>query len=362
MSKEIAIEKNRNSARASSIELFRIVTMICIVAHHYVVNSGVIQEINPSNAMSFNSLFSLVFGWGGKTGINCFVLITGYFMCKSNITVKKFLKLFLEIEFYNIVIYLIFLLTGYTTFSVQELVATVFPIYGIGTGFLGSYLVFYLFIPFLNILINAMDEKTHLRLICLTLFVGSVIQTFMKAPISFTYVGWFMVLYVIAAYVRLYPKAIFDNKKVWAITMIIMLLLSWISVVGGAWMYSKTGTPFIYYHFVDDSHKILAVATAVSAFMFFKNLSIRDNVIINRIAASSFGVLMIHANSDSMRIWLWRDLLDNIGAYYSKYYVLHAIGAVIAIYVVTTLIDMIRIRCFEVPFFKWYDTIIKNNR
>lgn len=119
--------------------------MICIVAHHYVVNSGVIQEITPMNTMTFNSLFSLVFGWGGKTGIDCFLLITGYFMCKSNITVKKFLKLFLEIEFYNIIIYLIFILAGYTTFSFSELLATFLPIYGIGTGFFGSYLVFYLF-------------------------------------------------------------------------------------------------------------------------------------------------------------------------------------------------------------------------
>lgn len=102
MSREISVKKNTN--RDSSIELFRIITMICIVAHHYVVNSGVIQEITPMNALTFNSLFSLVFGWGGKTGINCFLLITGYFMCKSNITVKKFLKLFLEIEFYNIII------------------------------------------------------------------------------------------------------------------------------------------------------------------------------------------------------------------------------------------------------------------
>lgn len=31
--------------RDSAIELFRIITMLCIVAHHYVVNSGIIDEI-----------------------------------------------------------------------------------------------------------------------------------------------------------------------------------------------------------------------------------------------------------------------------------------------------------------------------
>lgn len=67
--------------------------MLCIVAHHYVVNSGLIQLVQENNSLDFKSIFILLFGWGGKTGINCFVLITGYFMCKSQITVKKFLKL-----------------------------------------------------------------------------------------------------------------------------------------------------------------------------------------------------------------------------------------------------------------------------
>ena len=88
--------------RNSSIELLRILTMICIIAHHYIVNSGVLSQITPMSVLSANSLFALIFGWGGKTGINCFVLITGYFMCKSDISIKKFLKIFLEIEFYEL--------------------------------------------------------------------------------------------------------------------------------------------------------------------------------------------------------------------------------------------------------------------
>lgn len=76
--------------RDSSIELLRIVTMLVIVAHHYVVNSGITSEITAENVLKFNSLFCLIFGWGGKTGINCFVLITGYFMCKSDISLKNF--------------------------------------------------------------------------------------------------------------------------------------------------------------------------------------------------------------------------------------------------------------------------------
>lgn len=340
--------------RDSSIELFRIITMLFIIMHHYVVNSGIIAEITPENVLSFNSLFCLIFGWGGKTGINCFVFITGYFMCKSNITPKKFFKLLFEIEFYKIVFYLIFLLTGYSSFSVKAFIKALLPIYSIGTGFGSSYLIFFLFIPFLNILIQSMSEKQHIKLIAVCIITGTLLQTFLNASNAFTYVGWFMVLYFIASYVRLYPKKFFDSKKIWGIASVVSILISWCSVIVGAFAYDKFNKA-IYYHFVSDSNKLLAVVTAFCAFLFFKNLNIGYNRVINKIAASAFGVLLIHANSDVMRQWLWKDVLDNVGAYHSNYLVIHAFISVIVIYAVCTLIDMIRIKFIEKPFFKFYD-------
>lgn len=332
--------------------------MLVIVAHHYVVNSGITSEITAENVLKFNSLFCLIFGWGGKTGINCFVLITGYFMCKSDISLKKFLKLILEIQFYNVILYLIFLLSGYSSFSAKELIKAVIPIYGLGTAFTPSYLVFFLFIPFLNLLINTMNEKQHIKLICLCVISGTLLQTFFKAPKAFTYVGWFITLYLISSYIRLYPKDIFDSKKIWGVALATSIFVSWCSVIAGAWFYSKLGKA-IYYYFVADSNKILALVTAFCAFMFFKNLNLGHIKFINKTAASAFGVLLIHANSDTMRQWLWKDTLDNVNAYHSSFLLLHAFGSVFGVYVVCTFIDIIRIKLLEKPFFKWYDKIYK---
>lgn len=63
--------------------------MLLIVAHHYVVNSGLMGMI-ADEPLSGRSIFFYLFGAGGKTGINCFLLITGYFMCASQITASKF--------------------------------------------------------------------------------------------------------------------------------------------------------------------------------------------------------------------------------------------------------------------------------
>lgn len=96
--RNIFTEKDANiSVRDSNLEFYRIITMLLIVAHHYVVNSGV-MDLMYKNPFSANAIFLFIFGMWGKIGINCFVLITGYFMCKRTITVRKFLKLLLEIE------------------------------------------------------------------------------------------------------------------------------------------------------------------------------------------------------------------------------------------------------------------------
>ncbi len=338
--------------RESGIELFRIVLMLVIVSHHYVVNSGLSTLISENATLTSNIIFLLLFGWGGKTAINCFVLITGYFMCESNITVRKFIKLLLQVEFYKITIYLIFLLTGYESYSIKGLLKSITPFYSIGSGFTSSYLIFFLFIPFLNILIHGMDKKIHLKLIGLCVLVFTILPSFILAKVTFSYVFWFIIIYLIAAYIRLYPENWFYSLKVWGIMMLVSLGLSWCSVIAIAWLGKLLHINGYQYFFVADSNKILALVTAVCAFMYFKNLHVNYNKFINTIAASTFGVLLIHANSDTMRTWLWRDTLNNVHYFDSSLLVFHAVCSVAAIYVICTFIDMLRIRFLEKPFFR----------
>ena len=109
---DIVLKEINKEYRESGLELFRILTMLQIIAHHYVVNSGLMAVIF-ADPLNTKSIFLLLFGALGKTGINCFLLITGYFMCKSEITMKKFLKLIIQVEFYKILFFAIFTISGY---------------------------------------------------------------------------------------------------------------------------------------------------------------------------------------------------------------------------------------------------------
>lgn len=351
--------------RDSNLELFRIIAMMLIVAHHYVVNSGLTAVDGPiySNYLSWHSLFLLLFGAWGKVGINCFVLITGYFMCKSEISLKKFVKLLLQIELYKFIFYFIFLLSGYQPFSIKILFRSLSPITSISSDFISCYLLFFLFIPFINILIKNINRRQHLILILLCIFIYSILGTIIFIPFRMNYVSWFIILYFISSFIRIYPNKLFKNKYFWSCMLFFTFAVSSFSVIACAWLSTKLNMQnvHLHYYFINDSNKFFAVVTAISAFMFFKNLDIKYNKFINAVAATAFGVLLIHANSDAMRQWLWKDTLDNVGMFYSPYFFIHAIGCVIGVFAVCSFIDHLRIRFIEKPFFKLWDKYSSNS-
>ncbi len=329
--------------------------MLLIVTHHYVVNSG-LMEVMMSQPTSGKSIFLSLFGMWGKTGINCFVLITGYFMCRSEITLRKFLKLLLEVEFYKVVIYFLFLLTGYEGFSFKSLVVSLIPVRGIGSNFVGCFLLFYLCIPFLNILIRNMTQRQHLLLVVLCLVVYTLFGTVPGFYVKMNYVSWFCVLYFMASYIRNYGLFERVSHACWGWLTLCSLLISMLSVVG--LLYLQPYLPWSPYRFVSDSNTLLAVTTAVCSFMWFKGLNMKYHPWINVLGATTFGVLLIHANSDTMRQWLWRDMLDNAGHYASGHVVMHACLSVLGVFMVCALIDYLRIVFLERNVFKWLDRIL----
>ena len=223
------------------------------------------------------------------------------------------------------------------------------PITSIGAGFPAAFLIFFLCMPFLNILIRGMHEKQHIRLLLICLFTYVFLGTVPGFSVTMNYVSWFIVLYFIASYIRIYDRPIFNNTRLWGLFALAALTISVASIVV---MNLTHHNPTF---FLLESNRILAVVLALCAFMFFKNLKIKPSRFINTVAASAFGVLLIHAGGDDMRKWLWQDLLHNTEIYGSSWLIPHAILSVLGIYIICTLIDQLRIICIEKPFFKLWD-------
>lgn len=335
----------QHKQRESNLELFRIIVMLLIVAHHYVVNSGILSTIE-ADPTSPNALFFFYLGMWGKTGINCFVLITGWFMCTSRITLRKFLKLFLEIEFYKVIIGLVFLFTRKESFTVDWLLGLL-PVRNIKDGFVPCFLIFYLLIPFLNILIRNLDRKMHLTLIGILVFVYTFLSTIPAFSVTMNYVSWFCTLFFIASYMRLHEFPLKNGRAVsWLWLSMGAILLSALSV----WIIARSGKHVSPYWFVSDANKVMALFTSFCLFNLFRVLKVRQSKFINAIGATTFGVLLIHANNGTMRRWLWHDLFNNVGHLYDLLSPLRAIIVVILVFSVCSLLDYLRIESPSLDF------------
>lgn len=335
--------------RTSNFELFRIILMFFIIAHHYVVNSGFIELYDFKN-ITANMIFLQIFGMFGKTIINCFTLITGFFMVNSHITIEKFLKVYLQIKFYILFFYIIFVVTGYEEISIKEFIKTVFSvIYDAGSSYSGTYLFLFLFIPFLNHFIKSISKKVYQKLLLLLIIYFTIFSTFFFHD-TFDYLGWLMTVYLIGAYISLYPSKTLESMKIALLGSSISIFFMVASIIIIDFVGSKFGF-YNYYHMMTDSNKFLALTCSVSLFLVFKNMQINLHKGINSIASLTFGILLFHANKP-MRRFLWKTVFNNTNFYESKFLVIHAVSVCILVFCAGALFEYLRKICLEKPLFE----------
>lgn len=226
------------------------------------------------------------------------------------------------------------------------------PIKSVADGFTSCFLLFYLCIPFLNILVHNMNKQQHQLLLALCLFIYTILGTTARIYVSMNYVTWFCVLYFISSYIRIYGINYKDVKIKWGWLSLFSIVISVSSVLVLSIIVNTPGREFI---LVSDSNHIMAVITSVCLFMYFKDLQIKNSAFINKVASCMFGVLLIHANSDTMRQWLWRDTFDNVGWFATDYAVLHALISVTVIFIICIGLDLFRQRFVEKTLFNILD-------
>ncbi|MBQ3427217.1 MAG: acyltransferase [Clostridia bacterium] len=326
------VTKERNS----SIELLRIIAMVIIVFHHYVVHG-----IFDWNEMSGVSVYFLSVIQLGEWAVNIFILIFGYFSVTSDFKPARVLRLYAQVWFYSAVIFAIYtLLSKELHFGLALKAIT--PVISDQYWFFSRYMLLCLLMPFLNILIKAMNRQIHLRLMILLFtawsMLPSLLPTFIGYGLSVRTTGAFVMLYIIGAYMRLYPDSRINRRSTGytlaAGSLLLMMIIQFINL--------KNIIPFvgIEINFFSNS-EILSVCFAVGMLSIFNSISIRSNKLINGIAACIFGVYLIHDNL-YLRPLLWTVWLKN-GEYLSSSHVIHRmIISVFIVFAACVLIELIR--------------------
>lgn len=348
--------KNKSKIRDSNLELLRIISMIGIVLIH-VLRHGIIIKDDVINA---NRIVYELLSFVGRFGVACFVLITGYFMIDSKPTFRSLLKLVLEVLFYSVTITSICMILGITDFSVKKIIVSFFPIIFKQYWFVSVYIGLYLLIPYINKLIHSLNKQQHLNIILILFFIISIIPTFTFQPWTtntefYQQLSLFVLLYFVASYIKLYPNKYFNSIKFNVWIAVICQTIIWLSILLILMFKDKLGIENPQYF--TNNNCFFVILQSISIFLIFKNMKIKYNPHINAVASSTLAVYLIH-ESPNYFMTIWKDLFK-INAYYNSSTVLFIssiIVSIVIVFVISILIDKLRVILLEKRIFKVYDS------
>lgn len=332
--------------RDSNLELLRIISIILIIAHHYVIY-GDLNNID----LGLNIILTKFLIVGGKIGVNCFVLISGYFLINSKFKVEKIIKLIFEVFFYSISITSILYICNLISINMVDIIKSIMPIIFGKYWFVTAYVGMYIFFPFINAFIKSMNKEKYKVFLIISSIILVCIPTFTTANFIFSNFIWLIYIYMIGAYIKLYPNKYTEYKNkaicisiflyciIVLISVIIVFLGIKISILGKASNYfSKINSIFI-------------VPCSIFLFIYFKNIKIKYSKFINNIAKTSFGIYCIHENN-FMRNIIWQQLLKTKEFANSNILIIHSIFSICIVFIICAIIDLIRIYIIENNLFK----------
>lgn len=367
--------------RASNIELLRIIAMLMIVASHFACHG--IQHCNDLNnaykiwgqGAELNKLFVSFLNPGGMIGVACFFLITGYFNIeKKTFTLKRVI---LQGSFYGIFSVILFIcakLLKYNFLDVDSsmLFSTVIKsVFVPNTNggcwwFLTAYIYLMLLTPFLNKLVEKLNKRGYIFLLIVTwITIYSLDGTLFGLYWS---IQRGVMFYLLGGFIR---KNV-NTKKIdqgGRILLLLIIFLSWFIDSGVMYitnkkrylLNNKTANLFDSISVIIGDGIVLAVPVvicSISIFLLFLSLDFNNNF-INKIAKTTFGIYLIH-DSIFARSFIWHGILKVDTFWYTrKFFPVYSIVLIFAVFVVCSIIDMLRLKFIEPVMIDFVDKKIK---
>lgn len=216
--------------------------------------------------------------------------------------------------------------------------------------FITVYIALYILSPFLNIMIKELSKKQFQKLIIILLFVFCLCPTFLPEAFSLDEsaghsIIWFVCLYCIGAYIKLYYDNVRNNNSKLLVYFVITIFV----------VFSRIIITHIFNYFDFDLkyslrfyqyNSITILISSISLYLFFKNINI-NNKIVNKlillIAPLTLGVYLIHEQLVFRRI-LYKNILSIENIIQSKYFFIIALITVIFEFFVYIFIEYIRSR------------------
>lgn len=317
--------------RSSNFELLRIVCMLLIILGHIIMAH---HDINDTEYFisHITRPFTIV-------AVNIFVIISGYFGIKFKL--DRLIRLFTQTWFYSVGAFIIILLLGIHTFNFKKDILVFFLVFSNQYWFITTYIALYCIAPFINKAIGQLDKENFRKGLLLgfvLFYIWPTLAFLVNASQLVKDAGYgivnFVYLYLLGRYIKMYYNDV-KSQSFYLSTYII----SSITLFASQYLISKT----LHFEFSAwlSYNTIFVFISAVSLFLYFKNLTLHSSI-INKIAAPCLAVYLFHMAQ-------WEHLADFLQIREARgiIYVAMLIIYPIVIYALGYLLEKIRLLLFD---------------
>ena len=319
--------------RRSNLELLRIISMCGIVMLHYLGMGGALQNIAFPNFSWF--INGLVGGFCVPL-VNCFVLITGYFMVRKTVfSLRKPVELLIITAFYGGLSWLIAAVCGAEVLSAAGIAEALFPFIRGSRWFVETYIILILFAPFLNVVLLRL-KREHYRLLlaiqvglfCIWYSVG------LSAPVHDDGygIGKFITLYLLGGYIRLHGA---DADRFSRRLCIIVYVGCALATFALSYFINPFG-----YSFVTN------VVGSTALFLGFLKWELGVRPAVNRISAAAFDIYFVHSDFNTSYL-LFSGLLGARFVADTPWMLLHLVLVIPAVWVLGYVAWLLRRALFS---------------
>lgn len=333
--------------RESNIEMLRIVSMFGIIILHY-FNKDMGGMSTFAVFPNFLWIFSKCLQSLAVPMVNCFVLITGYFMIeRKELSFRKPVELLLITAWYGVASYVISLFYGIHSFSMSGILYAVIPFFAGRRWFVETYIILILIAPFISRMLNVIGKTAFELLIVIQVILFSIWYSIgSSAPLLDDGYGIinFITLYMIGAYLKLYA-----NSSRWILKSVcqgVVLYLSCSAITFCAGLFMNS---FGYAFFTN-------IMGAVALFVTFLYIDFGHNKIINHISSYALDVYFVHSDANTSKI-LFQVALKSTLIGNSILVFPHLVVTLFLIYLLGIGAGWIRKTFFENSVGKWLDCI-----
>lgn len=347
--------QSMGKGRMANLELLRAVSMLLVAALHFLGKGGRLPGMTQ-NWLGGSGYLAWALEALAIVAVNVYMLMSGYFLAESQFKPKRLLQLLLQIWFYSVGIGLLAGAFGYLPeggFTLHYLLLLFFPVSMEHYWFMTAYVFMYGFAPLLAAGIRRLDKRQLQTVLAVLLFLFSGIKSLVPVRLDTDTNGynciWYLCVFVTAAYIRRYGIPFFKNKT----RSLAVYLAAAACIFGGTMalrgIYQRTGRLENILTVCYEYNHILVLLASVAFFYLFYHIRLGEGLfsrLVCRVAPYTLGVYLWHEHIAIRYEWpgWFYQLAGQAGNGWSLLWQLPL--AVILVFVIGILLDMLRALCF----------------